>query len=200
MSDKKISALASATALAGTEVVPVVQGGTTKKATIDQILAPASGKGIDFSAAGGDVLKQYDEGTWTPVLSTDGVDFSSVTYSTDRGGRYIRVGNVVHIQCLMMTDSVTIGSASGKIVISGLPFAAAASSSGLNGRCAFTIGFCANFSTNHPCAGWVNGSSSRIYLQYRATANGALNDLPASNVSTGANGNIIVLSGTYVCQ
>jgi len=40
MADTKISNLTSAEALVGTEVAPIVQSGTTKKATIDQILAP----------------------------------------------------------------------------------------------------------------------------------------------------------------
>ena len=38
MPDKKISALTAASALAGTEVLPVVQSSETKKATITQIL------------------------------------------------------------------------------------------------------------------------------------------------------------------
>lgn len=89
MADLKISQLSAATALAGTEVVPVVQGGSTKKATIDQILAPASGKGIDFSAAGGDVLSMYDEGNWTPTWSGGTV--------TVNNARFTRVGRVVTI-------------------------------------------------------------------------------------------------------
>lgn len=89
MADKKISALPAATALAGTEVVPVVQSGSTKKATIDQILAPAAGKGIDFSANGGDVLTQYDEGTWTVV-------WTNLTGTpTNLVGQYTRIGRQV---------------------------------------------------------------------------------------------------------
>lgn len=87
MADLKISQLSSATALAGTEVVPVVQSGSTKKATIDQILAPASGKGIDFSAAGGDVLSMYDEGTFTPVWNGG--------TATVNSSNYTRVGRLV---------------------------------------------------------------------------------------------------------
>ena len=41
MTDSKISALPAATTLAGTEVVPVVQGGASKKATVSQLLAGA---------------------------------------------------------------------------------------------------------------------------------------------------------------
>lgn len=38
MADKKISQLTAATALDGTEALPVVQGGTTKKATVASVL------------------------------------------------------------------------------------------------------------------------------------------------------------------
>lgn len=38
MADKKISQLTAATALDGTEALPVVQGGTTKKATVANVL------------------------------------------------------------------------------------------------------------------------------------------------------------------
>lgn len=92
MADKKISQLNSATALAGSEVTPVVQGGVTKKATIDQILAPAAGKGIDFSANGGDILTQYDEGTWA-IADISG---AGLTLTVDHA-KYTRVGNLVTV-------------------------------------------------------------------------------------------------------
>ena len=41
MADTKISDLTAASTLAGTETLPVVQSGTTKKATVDQVLAAA---------------------------------------------------------------------------------------------------------------------------------------------------------------
>ena len=58
MADIKISALPGASTLDGTETIPLVQGGTTKKVTTDQFLikdasgdfAPASG---DFTTANG---------------------------------------------------------------------------------------------------------------------------------------------------
>jgi len=114
MADLKISQLSSATALAGTEVVPVVQSGSTKKATIDQILAPASGKGIDFSAAGGDTLTMYDEGTWTPA---DGSGAGLSLTITDN--KYTRVGRMVHCSALI-TFPVTASAMNAEI--SGLPF------------------------------------------------------------------------------
>lgn len=41
MADTKVSALTAASALTGTEEVPVVQGGSSKKATVDQIIVYA---------------------------------------------------------------------------------------------------------------------------------------------------------------
>ena len=43
MADTKISALTAASALAGTEVLPTVQGGATVKATVQQIVTAATG-------------------------------------------------------------------------------------------------------------------------------------------------------------
>lgn len=114
MADLKISQLSSATALAGTEVVPVVQGGATKKATIDQILSPASGKGINFSAAGGDTLAIYDEGTFTP-------GFTNLTIGNGTlFGTFRRIGKQVFVTFGFICGSTTsVGTLTG---ITGLPF------------------------------------------------------------------------------
>lgn len=95
MTDKKISALTAATTLAGTEVLPIVQGGATVKATVDQILTPAAAKGINFTAnapAAGmtsQLLNWYEEGAWTPA--PDVGSFSGAS------GRYTRIGRLVTI-------------------------------------------------------------------------------------------------------
>jgi len=124
MADLKISQLSAATALVGTEVVPVVQGGTTKKATIDQILAPASGKGINFSAAGGDTLSIYDEGTFTPSITSGA---TSVSY-TAQSGNYTRIGNMVFFRLNLVMSAATANGSAFKV--GGLPFTCGASGGG----------------------------------------------------------------------
>jgi hypothetical protein len=119
MADLKISQLSAATALAGTELVPVVQGGATKKATIDQILAPASGKGIDFSAAGGDTLTMYEEGTWTPTITAGSGSITAYTAA----GYYTRIGRQVFVNGTISISNNGTGGTS--IDISNLPFAIA---------------------------------------------------------------------------
>lgn len=127
MADTKISALPSATTpLAGTEVLPIVQGGTTDKVSVADLTAGrdvaakklqpsdnvviASGKGIDFTAGGGDVLTIYDEGTWTPAPNAG--TFSSAT------GTYTKIGRVV-----ILTFDVVVGTGGGSTVTA--PFVAA---------------------------------------------------------------------------
>lgn len=130
MADKKISALTSATALAGTEVVPIVQSGTTKKATVDQILTPAAGKGIDFSANTGaagmtsELFDWYEEGVFTPVFANLTVGNGTVS------GRYTRIGRMVTatIQMAFGSTSAWTGFCS---AISGLPFVSTYNANGL---------------------------------------------------------------------
>ena len=86
-----------------------------------------SGKGIDFSAngnAGGmssEVLDDYEEGTWTPVMrgsSTAGTWSANGT----NGGFYVKIGKVVHI---FGNCTGTLSGASGTAEILGLPFSRA---------------------------------------------------------------------------
>jgi hypothetical protein len=161
-----------------------------------------SGQGIDFSATPGtgtsELLADYEEGTWTPTLVTTGTGFTSITYNGFTGGRYIKVGKVVHIQCVLATDALTVGAASGNVQIGGLPFASAAASLGLNGRSAFSVGQSSNFAVNHPSSGFINNSASVIFLMYRLTASSGLLELAPSDLGTGSTNNFILLSGTYV--
>ena len=80
----------------------------------------ASSAGIDFSAnaaAAGmtsELLDDYEEGAWTPAVSSAGTTHTAT-------GQYTKIGNMVHIQCVIhFTQSgTTFGS------ISGLPYVVA---------------------------------------------------------------------------
>jgi len=143
MADTKISALpASTTPLAGTEVLPIVQGGATVKVSVANLTAGraisatqmtlttgnlivASGQGIDFSATPGtgtsELLADYEEGTWTPTV-TGSVSNPTITYSTaSTGGLYTKIGNVVYFSFEVRWSAVSGGS--GDVRIAGLPFA-----------------------------------------------------------------------------
>lgn len=125
MADSKISQLTAATALAGTEVTPVVQGGVTKKATIDQILSPAAGKGIDFSANANapgmtsELLDWYEEGDFTVTAGASSGLNGTWTAGT---GKYTRVGNRVEFTIQFTGTNIGFSSLLGFYNFSGLPF------------------------------------------------------------------------------
>lgn len=91
------------------------------------IVIGTSGKGIDFSATSGtgtsELFDDYEEGTWTPEFTASVGSFGSITY-TSQLGFYTKIGRTVIVSFTIVVASVTIGTASGALVMSGLPFTA----------------------------------------------------------------------------
>jgi len=86
----------------------------------------ANGNGIDFSAngnAGGmtsELLDDYEEGTFTPVFTTDGTDFTQTSTST---GTYTKIGNKVTVHLIMVLSASSGASGgTGNVLVTGLPF------------------------------------------------------------------------------
>jgi hypothetical protein len=84
--------------------------------------AIALGDGLD--GGGANRLDDYEEGTWTMGI-TDGSNTATLG-SGYNYGRYRKVGSIVHIQGFL--DVSSIGSCSGNITLTGLPFAVPAGS------------------------------------------------------------------------
>jgi hypothetical protein len=85
-----------------------------------------SGAGITFPATqsastDANTLDDYEEGTWTPVISNAGTDVGA-TYLY-RSGRYVKIGNTVWVSFGFRLSGVGSGG-SLNIYINGLPFAA----------------------------------------------------------------------------
>lgn len=145
MADTKISALpASTTPLAGTEVLPIVQGGATKKVDVSDLTAGraisateltlstgnlvigTAGKGIDFSATSdatgmtSELLNDYEEGTWTPVAADAATGGNaSDTVGT---GKYTKVGRMVTVSGSLININTTGLTAGNSLYIRGFPF------------------------------------------------------------------------------
>ena len=66
-------------------------------------------------------LDEYEEGQWTPVLTFATPGNLSVAYS-DQAGRYIKIGSFVWYWCRITTSTFTHTTASGNLLITGLPF------------------------------------------------------------------------------
>jgi hypothetical protein len=86
---------------------------------------PAStGAGITFPATqsastDANTLDDYEEGTWTPVLSASTTPPTVSSYVT-RDGVYTKIGNLVTATCSIRATLSNVGS--GTPIITGLPF------------------------------------------------------------------------------
>lgn len=134
-------------------------------------------------------LNDYEEGTWTPTYEAQVTAFTSVTYDPATYGKYVKVGDLVHIQGLIKTDALSGGS--GAVLIGGLPFTSSSVT-------AVSVGYTNAFSGDYPSGGSLLGASTTVSLLYRTSANGALNNaLDVTDLGTGGNDNYIEFSCTY---
>jgi hypothetical protein len=206
MANIKISALsASTTPLAGTEVLPIVQSSTTKQVSVANLTAGraisatsvtastgnfvvgTSGQGIDFSATPGtgtsELLNDYEEGTFTPTLLSDGAQVGR-TYSI-QNGRYTRIGNRVIFNIYLNLSAK--GSSTGSTQIGGLPF----TSGTLEGVSSIIV-------SNVTYSGQINtiiaagNTLINVYMQQTASA---ITFLPDTGL---ANNSLLILSGQYI--
>jgi len=166
------------------------------------IIISTSGKGIDFSATSGagisELFNDYEQGIFTPTLTTSGTDFSSVTYDGFTGGKYVKVGNLVTVYGTVRTDAVTVGSASGAVCIGSLPFTSAAQTGATrDGSCPAAISDATTWGSDVPCAGQGSPNSTLLLLYKRASITGNMSVVAPADVATGANSNRIAFSMTY---
>ena len=92
-----------------------------------------SGHGIDFSATGGgsgtsnesELLADYENGEWTPVLHhyiSGGFSAPSYSAAGTVVGRYTKIGNIVHISASFLGFNISNAHGSSFARITGLPF------------------------------------------------------------------------------
>jgi hypothetical protein len=109
---------------ASTERARITSGGDLQIANGNLVMS-TSGKGIDFAATAGptngtmtsELLNDYEEGTWTPVVSGS-TSAGSGTY-TQQFGAYTKIGNMVYWR---MFVGWTAHTGTGNTLLSGLPF------------------------------------------------------------------------------
>lgn len=71
--------------------------------------------------ADSNTLDDYEEGTWTPVLTFAVPGDLAVAY-TRQIGTYTKIGRQVTVSCDVVTSSFTHTTASGALQVTGLPF------------------------------------------------------------------------------
>ena len=117
------STLAAVTAGASTLTSLSVTGNSTLAGTVTfsggKLAFPATQSG----SADANTLDDYEEGTWTPVLTFATAGDQSIVYAAQTG-RYTKIGRQVTIHVLLATSTFTHGTASGSLTITGTPFTA----------------------------------------------------------------------------
>ena len=153
-------------------------------------LAFPTGKGIDFSAvtggtgtATGNVLNDYEEGTFTPVVqgsTTAGVG----VYSTQTG-RYTKIGRLVTVEIYIVWSAHT---GTGNLQIGGLPFTVNASH-----YSAATIGLANSIplSASNTIAAFNQVNAAYINVIQLPVGGGSFTDVPMDTAAS------IVLNSTY---
>lgn len=170
------------------------------KVNSGNLVIGTSGKGIDFSANTGaagmtsQLLDDYEEGTWTPVLAPSTGSFAAISYGST-AGKYTKIGNVVYFSLFFETDNLDVTGASGAIKITGLPFATSGTGPSNSSR----VGFARRWAGEDPVAWQINASASEILLWYWTALNSDPNLVDVSDLTTGAttDRNQMTITGFY---
>ena len=117
----QVNGITALPSMAGNPFVVGRDTGTTRSAHFAGHLKFDSGYGIDFSATAdgtgssqAEILDDYEEGTWSPTVSSGNASFSTLI------GRYTKIGNQVTLWVRIAGGGSYSGS--GALIIQGLPF------------------------------------------------------------------------------
>lgn len=95
-------------------------------------ILPTGGITFNGDTASANALDDYEEGTFTPTLTYATPGTLSVSYNAGQtGGKYTKIGRQVTIELKLVLTAFTKGTASGNLLIGGLPFTSASSTASL---------------------------------------------------------------------
>jgi hypothetical protein len=184
----------------GTVATRMMVSGTGEVSITDGNLTfSGAGHGVHLgvtSATSSNLLDDYEVGTFTPHLSTTGTNFTSIGYNTQTG-EYVKVGDLVIAHARTTLNALTVGSPSGNVVISGLPFTSKDTTD-----MASSIGFVSNINFDISSFGTIDvgattsANNTRINLT-RTRNNGTADGVPHQAVtSTSTDINIVAIYKT----
>jgi hypothetical protein len=190
---------ANGVGLSGTQtaVIPTNNTGVLSNASMD-----IGGTGVAFKdlyLSGGvylggtgaaNLISDYEEGTWTPVVTGSTGTPSSITYNTAPSGTYTKTGRAVTIALYLHINAITGGS--GDFNITGAPFAPMSSSGGFKGTVSM---YFANSSSHSDPILQIN-STSTITIGCANGANGFFSNVAWTNGPLSAFASGTAVSGT----
>jgi hypothetical protein len=196
----EINASATNMSLAGGSFINFEVGGagdSYEKLRIDANVLSLTGlQGIKFQttqspSSDPNTLDDYEEGTWTPIVTLDGNNTNLAGSYSNREAYYTKIGNVVHYT-LDLTASGVSTSSSSFISLSGLPFTAK------NGSIYIVAsmrdsGLLPSIGSGFIYKPWVQSNSTYIYFQFDSLTTAAYAGTPTNWDSGGR----LTLQGWY---
>ena len=156
---------------------------------VSGVARATSGLLFNGDTAAANALDDYETGTWTPTYFGS-TGSPTVTYDI-QNGRYIKVGGLVWVTCVVRTDSVSGGS--GNLYVSGLPFNPLPNIEiGAGGGVAYSSAFGLN-----PTTLTATPNTNRALLRYRASHNSNMSNSNVTNLGTGTNANYLYITLCY---
>ena len=180
--------IGGASAAAGTFTTvsgTTITASTSINLTGGQIAFPA----VQVPSANVNTLDDYEEGSFTPVITFSTPGDLNVVYS-QQSGTYTKVGRQVNFWINLITTTFTHTTASGGLLISGLPFAVSGNPPATMGR---WVGITSSVTTPQINA-ILNGST--IIFEVMNIAAGTTSSLTTANAPTAVQKNIFI-SGAY---
>ena len=156
----------------------------------NQVMSASAGIALGAGTANtsSNVLDDYEEGEWT--IGLEDASGNAMTLSaTYRKGFYTKIGHRVIISGY--ADVSSVGSASGSMRMTGLPFSVINNVAGYSALTAYPENM--NLTAGYGIVGYTGVNSSRIILGLTDTATGQ-SHLQASELTTGN----IIFSAVYV--
>ena len=101
----------------------VTDTSSTGQTPVERMRLLSGGNGLAFNGdtAAANGLDDYEVGTWTPTLLSSGGSTPNYTAS-NASGDYVKVGDVVHANFLIIITGVTDNGGSGNKLVDGFPF------------------------------------------------------------------------------
>jgi len=151
---------------------------------VSGVARATSGLLFNADTAAANALDDYEEGTWTPTYSPASGSFTTMTMDNPSWGehRYTKIGNRVFITGVIRTMNVSVGTASGNLYVSGLPFTPASNTAATG-----SVSEALHWTGQVPSAVTVRGDGTNMNVMYRDTSSGNTAYLQVSDLLTGAN-------------
>jgi len=178
---------------------PGLTGWSTDSGSNDSLVPASASAGIYLgvaAATAANLLDDYEEGTFTPTITSSGSD-PTQSYAT-QVGHYVKIGNLVQVQGYVQTAASGVSGGSGTdCFVDALPFT---SKNTTNQRSGMSIGYASTWGTTRgvPTNAAIHPNQTRMYLKVQNNASNILSTvLTQVSAADVTNGTSVIFGGAY---